>query len=91
MLRIAADPRVPGSMKKAKKVASDPEMRAEYDFASMKGGVRGKYAERYQVGVKVVLLGPEVATALASAGAAVQSGGQGKRVRRRVLSKSGGL
>jgi len=46
MLRIAADPRVPGSMKKAKKVVSDPDMRAEYDFASMKGGVRGKYAGR---------------------------------------------
>lgn len=33
-------------MKKAKKVASDPDMRAKYNFASMKGGVRGKYAGR---------------------------------------------
>ena len=31
-------------MRKAKKIVSDPDMRAEYDFARMKGGVRGKYA-----------------------------------------------
>jgi hypothetical protein len=36
-------------MKKANKVASDPDMRAEYDFARMKGGVRGKYAGRLTV------------------------------------------
>ena len=36
-------------MKKAKKVVSDPDMRDEYDFASMKGGVRGKYAGRAKV------------------------------------------
>ena len=34
-------------MKKANKVVSDPDMRAEYDFATMKGGVRGKYAGRF--------------------------------------------
>lgn len=69
MLRIAADPRVPGSMKKAKKVVSDPDMRAEYDFASMAGGVRGKYAERYKAGVNLVLLEPEVAEAFPTAAA----------------------
>ncbi len=37
------------------RAASD--MRAEYDFS---GGVRGKYAERYRVGVNVILLEPEV-------------------------------
>lgn len=36
-------------MKKAKKVESDPDMPAEYDFARMKGGVRGKYAGRLKV------------------------------------------
>jgi hypothetical protein len=65
MLRIAADPRGTGSMKKAKKVVSDPDMRAEYDFARMKGGVRGKYAERFagqQKGrVVAVLLAHDVA------------------------------
>ena len=47
-------------MKKANKVVSDPDLRAEYDFASMTGGVRGKYAERYRAGVNLVLLEPEV-------------------------------
>lgn len=36
-------------MKKANKVVSDPDMRAEYDFARMRGGVRGKYAGRARV------------------------------------------
>lgn len=30
-------------MKKAKKIVFDPDMRGEYDFAIMTGGVRGKY------------------------------------------------
>ena len=34
------------------------EMRAEYDI---RGGVRGKYYERYQKGTNVVLLEPDVA------------------------------
>jgi hypothetical protein len=34
--------------------------RPEYDF---KGGIRGKYAERYLKGTNVVLLEPEVAAA----------------------------
>jgi len=29
------------------------QMRAEYDFASMKGGVRGKYYKAYRAGHKV--------------------------------------
>lgn len=37
-------------MKKRDKSVPDPDIRAEYDFASMKGGVRGKYAERYREG-----------------------------------------
>jgi hypothetical protein len=31
------------------------EMRAEYDFSAMKGGVRGKYYEAYREGHKVVI------------------------------------
>jgi hypothetical protein len=38
-------------------------MRAEYDFASMKGGVRGKYAARYRAGTNLVLLEPDLARA----------------------------
>ena len=37
------------------------ELRPEYDFSSMKGGVRGKYAERYRLGTNIVLLEDDVA------------------------------
>lgn len=36
----------------------DDEMRAEYD---LRGGVRGKYYERYRDGTNIVLLDPDVA------------------------------
>lgn len=40
------------------------ELRPEYDMKSLlKGGVRGKYAARYQAGTNLVLLDPEVAKA----------------------------
>lgn len=39
------------------------DMRAEYDFSSMRGGVRGKYYRRYRAGTNLVLLDPEVAKA----------------------------
>jgi len=39
------------------------DIRPEYDFSSMKGGVRGKYAARYRAGTNLVLLDPEVAQA----------------------------
>jgi hypothetical protein len=48
-----------GSMKKNNR----NDTRAEYDFSSMKGGVRGKYAARYRAGTNLVLLDPEVAQA----------------------------
>ena len=37
------------------------ELRDEYDFSQMTGGVRGKYAEQYQEGVKLIMLEPDVA------------------------------
>ena len=37
------------------------ELREEYDFANMKGGVRGKYAKQYNEGVKLIMLEPDVA------------------------------
>jgi hypothetical protein len=44
-----------------KKPNSKPRpMRPEYDFANMKGGVRGKYAKLYRAGSNLVLLDPEV-------------------------------
>jgi hypothetical protein len=36
-------------------------MRAEYNFAKLKGGVRGKYLERYRAGTNLVLPSPDVA------------------------------
>lgn len=39
------------------------ELRPEYDFSEMKGGVRGKYVERYRSGINLVLLDPDVAQA----------------------------
>jgi len=37
------------------------ELRPEYDLRQLlKGGVRGKYARRYQAGTNLVLLDPEV-------------------------------
>jgi hypothetical protein len=38
-------------------------LKREYDFASMPGGVRGKYYRRYRAGVNLALLEPEVARA----------------------------
>jgi Trm5-related predicted tRNA methylase len=43
-------------MKKASRERD--EMRAHYDF---RGGVRGKYAQRYAEGTNVVVLDPDVA------------------------------
>ncbi len=41
----------------------EDELRPEYDFTQMKGGVRGKYVERYRRGTNLVLLDPDVAQA----------------------------
>ena len=49
-------------MKKIHNVLDD-DMRPEYDFASMRGGVRGKYAKRIREGTNIVLLAPEVVEA----------------------------
>lgn len=49
-------------MKKDHQQASD-DLRPEYDFANLGGGVRGKYAKRYAQGTNLVLLEPDVARA----------------------------
>ena len=46
------------------------ELRPEYDLASLKGGVRGKYYARATAGTTMVLLEPDVAEAF-SDGASV--------------------
>jgi hypothetical protein len=52
-----------------KKVEPEEEndLRPEYDFSQMKGGVRGKYVERYREGTNLVLLDPDVAAAFPDA------------------------
>lgn len=52
-----------------KKVDSEEEddLQPEYDFSQMKGGVRGKYVERYRERTNLVLLDPDVASAFPDA------------------------
>jgi hypothetical protein len=51
-----------GFMKKEINTNNDDELRPEYDFSKLEGGgIRGKYAERYQQGTNLVLLEPDVA------------------------------
>lgn len=47
--------------KKVEKRDLHNELRPEYDLPKLKGGVRGKYAARYQAGTNLVLLSPDVA------------------------------
>ena len=49
------------NMKKANKKEMSDQLRPEYDLSKLKGGVRGKYAKRFQKGTNLVLLSPDVA------------------------------
>ena len=48
-------------MKKVNNIKSADDLRPEYDLSKLKGGVRGKYAKRFQKGTNLVLLSPDVA------------------------------
>ena len=50
-------------MKKDMNTELEDELRPEYDLSQLKGGVKGKYAERYRAGTNLVLLSPDVAAA----------------------------
>jgi hypothetical protein len=50
-------------MKKKVNSEMDDELRPEYDFSQLAGGVRGKYVERYRAGNNLVLLDADVAQA----------------------------
>ncbi|MBD2410920.1 hypothetical protein FACHB389_00455 [Nostoc calcicola FACHB-389] len=39
----------------------EDELRSEYDFAQIEGGVKGKYVERYRTKTNLVLLDSDVA------------------------------
>jgi hypothetical protein len=47
-------------MKKASSKQND-DLRPEYDFSSLKGGVRGKYYRRFRAGTNIVRLDPDLA------------------------------
>jgi hypothetical protein len=49
-------------MSRVKPERSD-ELRREYDFSELRGGVRGKYLRRYRAGTNLALLEPDVAAA----------------------------
>lgn len=50
-------------MKKKAKSEDRDELRPEYDFSKLKGGVRGKYVKGYRAGTNLVLLAPDVSKA----------------------------
>src|SRR5262249_18742207 len=51
------------NMKKASMKQRNGDLRPEYDVATMKGAVRGKYFQRAMAGTNLVLLEPDVARA----------------------------
>ena len=59
-------------MKKARKAPTNGLL-PEYDFAAMKGGVRGKYVKRLRAGSNLVLLEPDLAAAFPSDAAVNQA------------------
>ncbi|MBM3943414.1 MAG: hypothetical protein FJ316_10935 [SAR202 cluster bacterium] len=50
-------------MKKEECHEAPDELREEYDFSQLPGGIRGKYAQQYRAGTNLVLLEPDVAKA----------------------------
>ena len=38
----------------------EDDLRPEYDFSKMQGGIRGKYVDRYRAGTNMVLLNSDV-------------------------------
>jgi len=57
-LHVASENNMKKATRKRKPASA---LRQEYDLSSLKGGVRGKYFERYQSGTNLVLLSPDVA------------------------------
>jgi hypothetical protein len=65
-------------------------MRPEYDFASMKNGVRGKHYDRYKQRTNVVVLNPDVAKAFPTENA-VNEALRGILSTTRAVRRTGGL
>lgn len=77
-------------MRKATKDRNNGEIRPEYDFASMKGGVQGKHYKEYRKGTNVVLLEPDVAEAFPTEDA-VNEALRGVLTTTRAVRRIGGL
>ena len=77
-------------MKKPIERRSRDDMRPEYDFASMSGGIRGKHYQEYRKGSNVVLLQPDVAEAFPSE-EAVNEALRGVLKTTRAVLQTGGL
>ena len=48
-------------MKKEDDKVVKEDIRSEYDFAAMTGGIQGKYAQRHKEGTNLVHLEPDIA------------------------------
>jgi hypothetical protein len=77
-------------MKKKTNPTVGDGMRPDYDFAAMKGGVRGKYAGRARAGTNVVLIEPDVSDAFPTE-RAVNEALKGVLNTTRAVRSSGGL
>jgi hypothetical protein len=77
-------------MKKNIEHRSNVGMRPEHDFASMKGGARGKHYEQYRKGTNVVLIEPDVAGAFPTEDA-VNQALRGILSTARAVRRTGGL
>ena len=76
-------------MKKRNPISGD-DLRPEYDFASMNGGVRGKYARRTRASTNIVLIEQEVSDAFPTE-RAVNEALKGVLNTTRAVRKTGGL
>ena len=77
-------------MKKAIEHRNNGDMRSEYDFSSMKGGVRSKHYAAYRKGSNVVVLQPDVAEAFPTE-SAVNEALRGILSTTRAVRRTGGL
>ena len=77
-------------MKKNDEHPRNGDLKPEYNFAAMKGGVRGKYFARYRKGTNVVLLEPDVAEAFPTEDA-VNEALRGVLGTARAVRRTGGL
>ena len=77
-------------MKKAVEHRNRDDIRPQYDFASMKGGIRGKHFEEYRRGTNVVVLKPDVAEAFPTEDA-VNEALRGILTTTRAVRRIGGL